>query len=60
MCWNIVFIFILLHNSIFSTKHILGISTLSREDHSVAQTRELKCTKVVLPRVIDELAWYGL
>ena len=50
-----VFIFILLHISIFSMKRILGISTLSREDHSVAQTRELECTKVVLPRVIDEL-----
>ena len=50
-----VFIFILLHIYIFSTKRILGISTLSREDHSIAQTRELECTKVVLPRVIDEL-----
>ena len=45
-----VFIFILLvHISIFSTKRILGISTLSREDHSIAQTRELERTKVVLP-----------
>ncbi|XP_064383612.1 uncharacterized protein LOC135332186 isoform X1 [Halichondria panicea] len=35
-----------------STHKILGISTISRTEHSVAQTRELQCTKVVLPQVI--------
>ena len=28
-------------------------STISRTVHSVAQTRELACTKIVLPQVID-------
>ena len=31
---------------------ITGISTISRSVHRVAQTRELECTKVVLPEVI--------
>ena len=30
----------------------MGISTIGRADHSVAQTRELACTKEVLPQVI--------
>ena len=36
-----------------STHKIIGISTISRADHATAQTRELACTKVVLPQVID-------
>lgn len=39
--------------SIDSTKKILGVSTLSRALHSIAQTRELACTKVVVPEVIS-------
>lgn len=35
-----------------STHKIIGISTISRVDHATAQTRELACTKVVLPQVI--------
>ena len=37
------------------TKRTLGICTKSRGDHLIAQTRELECTRDVLPRVIDEL-----
>ena len=37
---------------LLSTHKIIGISTISRVDHSTAQTRELACTKVVLPQVI--------
>ena len=36
----------------FSTQKFLGITTLSRPEHSTAQTRELACTKVVLPEII--------
>eukprot|EP00731_Ephydatia_muelleri_P035532 Em0133g2a len=36
----------------FSTYRIVGISTLSRQQHRVAQTREVACTKIVLPQVI--------
>ena len=36
-----------------STHKIVGISTLSRDDHSTAQTRELACTKVVIPQVVN-------
>ena len=35
-----------------STHKILGISTVARSDHAIAQTRELQCTKVVIPQVI--------
>ena len=35
-----------------STKKIVGISTISRTEHSVAQTREVACTKNVLPQVL--------
>ena len=38
-----------------STKRILGYSTKSRVDHLTAQTRELECTKEVLPSVINYL-----
>ena len=37
--------------SCISTHKILGISTISRAEHSVAQTREQACTKVVIPQV---------
>ena len=37
----------------YSTKKILGLSTISRSGHVVAQTRELACTKVVVPEVIS-------
>ena len=36
----------------YSTMKIVGISTISRGEHHVAQTRELECTKVVVPQVI--------
>ena len=36
----------------FSNKKVIGISTLSRKEHAVAQTRELACTREVVPRVI--------
>ena len=32
--------------------------TLSRVDHGPGQTREVECTKIVLPQVIDELGTY--
>ena len=35
----------------FSTYTIIGVSTLSRIEHSVAQTREFECSKVVVPQV---------
>ncbi len=35
-----------------STKKIVGISTVSRTDHGVAQTRELQCTKIAVPQAI--------
>lgn len=41
------------YNFVHSTHKIVGISTLSRSDHSTAQTRELACTKVVIPQVCD-------
>ena len=31
---------------------IVGCVTLSRKEHSCAQTRELACTRIVLPNVI--------
>ena len=38
----------------------MGITTRSRADHSTAQTRELECTKVVLPEVIARgKVWCG-
>ena len=36
----------------YSTMKIVGISTISRGEHHVAQTREQECTKVVVPQVI--------
>ena len=35
-----------------STRRIVGIATISRAEHRVAQTREVACTKIVLPQVI--------
>ncbi len=39
---------------ISSTKRIVGCSTVSRKEHICAQTREVACTKIVLPEVIDK------
>ena len=38
-----------------STHKIIGCATLTRQDHTVAQTRELACTctRAVIPEVID-------
>ena len=36
----------------FSNKKVIGISTLSRKEHAVAQTRELACTREVVSQVI--------
>lgn len=36
-----------------STMKIVGLSTLSRTEHSIPQTRELECTKIVVPQVKD-------
>jgi hypothetical protein len=36
-----------------STHKIVGIATVSRTEHRVAQTRELECTRRVLPQVIQ-------
>ena len=36
----------------YSTQKILACVTLSRKEHACAQTRELACTKLVLPDVI--------
>ena len=38
-----------------STKRILGCVTVSRREHTIAQTRELEATKVVLPQVIEQI-----
>ena len=32
---------------------IIGIATVSRAEHPIAQTRELECTKVVVPQVVN-------
>lgn len=42
----------------YSTKKILGISTISRPDHAVAQTRELQCTMKVIPQVTNRGNFY--
>ena len=34
-----------------STRKIVGISTISRECHTTAQTRLLECTRKVIPEV---------
>lgn len=43
---------ITLTNILYSTHKVVGVSTLSRLDHSSAQTREVECTRQVLPQVI--------
>ena len=41
---------------VFSSTHkIVGCVTLSRKDHTCAQTRELPCTKLVLPSKGNQL-----
>lgn len=37
-----------------SKKKVVGIHTKSRKEHAIAQTRELACTKEVLPDVIGK------
>ena len=37
----------------FSTKKVVGVSTISRLEHATAQTREVQCTRQVLPDVIE-------
>ena len=36
-----------------STLKIVGIATISHAEHSVAQMRELECTKLVVPQVMN-------
>ena len=36
----------------FSTHKILGCIILSRKEHACAQTRELACTKLVVPDIV--------
>ena len=47
-------------NFFFSTHRIIAISTISRADHGIAQTRELACTKVVVPQAVARgiFLWY--
>ena len=42
-----------IHTYFDSTAKVVGISTVSREQHVIAQTRELVCTKALLPEVIS-------
>ena len=35
----------------YSTRKILGISTISRKEQVTAETREFECTKMVIPQV---------
>ena len=37
----------------FRNHKVVGISTVSKVEHSTAQTRELECTKIVLPQVLE-------
>ena len=41
-----------------STKRILACSTVSRKEHLIAQTRELQCTKQVLPQVLERAFFF--
>ncbi len=45
------FLLSLTHNS---TKRIVGCSNVSRTEHHCAQTREVACTKIVLPQVLEK------
>ena len=40
-----------------STMKIVGVSTISRGEHHVAQTRELECIKVVVPQALLEVGF---
>ena len=40
-------------NTWYSTHKIVGICTISRKEHGTAQTREMQCTKVLLPQVVS-------
>ena len=37
-------------------KKIVGVSTLSRSSHGIAQTRDFECTKLVFPEVLPEVS----
>ena len=37
-----------------STKRILACVTVSRREHTIAQTRELEATKAVLPQALEQ------
>jgi hypothetical protein len=43
----------ILYSCVYRTHKIVGIATVSRTEHRVAQTRELECTRRVLPQVIQ-------
>ena len=45
---------VLSHAYMYSNKRILACSTVSRKEHSIAQTREVVCTKLVLPQVLEQ------
>ena len=53
--WKVHLVFeiaCIIHNN-FSIHKIVGCTTLSRSEHTTAQTRESACTKVVLPQVLN-------
>ena len=43
-----------IHAHVYSTCKIVGVSTISRTHHTIAKTKELACTKEVLPNVIGK------
>ena len=43
-----------------STHNIIGCATLTRQDHTVAQTRELAYTRAVIPEVINRGDFYDV
>ena len=47
---------LLVYQNIFylSTNKIVGISTLSSDEHRIAQTREVECTRIVLSEVMKQ------
>ncbi len=44
----------MLYLTFISTKRIVGCSNVSRTEHNCAQTREVACTKKVLPQVLEK------
>ena len=42
------------HMITFNTKRILSCVTVSRREHTIAQTRELEATKAVLPQALEQ------